>query len=88
MENNFCKKYLNENYIKLDNRLLKNFYLNKGFYDVTINSSFAKLFDDESFELIFNIDAKKKFFFDNLELVLPNDFDNNNFKSLKKYSLT
>ena len=78
------KKYLNENYIKLDNRLLKNFYLNKGFYDVTINSSFAKLFDDESFELIFNIDAKKKFFFDNLELVLPNDFDNNNFKSLKK----
>ena len=29
--------------IEFDKRLLKNFYLNKGFYDVKINSSFAKL---------------------------------------------
>ena len=33
------KKYLNESMIKFDERLLKNFYLNKGYYDVVINSS-------------------------------------------------
>ena len=67
------KKYLNENLINLDKRLLRNFYLNKGYYDVVINSTFAKLVDDESFELIFNIDAKNKFFFDELKITLPND---------------
>ena len=76
------KKYLNENIINFDKRLLRNFYLNKGYYDVVINSSFAKLVDEESFELIFNIDAKKKFFFDELKILLPNDFDSLNFQSL------
>jgi len=76
------KKYLNENFINFDKRLLKNFYLNKGFYDVVISSSFAKLLDDQSFELIFNIDAKDKFFFNDLKIELPNDFDKTNFDSL------
>ena len=49
------RKYLNEQTIKFDTRLLKNFYLNKGFYDVEINSSFAKLLNNQEFELIFNI---------------------------------
>ena len=77
------KKFLNENLINFDKRLLRNFYLNKGYYDVIVNSSFAKLVDEESFELIFNIDAKEKFFFNNLEIELPNDFDNTNFENLK-----
>ncbi len=77
------KKYLNENFINFDKRLLRNYYLNKGYYDVVISSSFAKLLDDESFELIYNINAKEKFFFDNLKIELPNDFDDTNFKSLK-----
>jgi len=42
------KKYLNENVIKFDKRLLKNFYLNKGYYDVEVNSSFAKLLNDDN----------------------------------------
>ena len=37
------KKYLNEAMINYDKRLLKNFYLNKGFYNVVINSSYAKI---------------------------------------------
>ena len=37
------KKFLNEDLIKIDLRLLKNFYLNKGYYNVEINSSFAKI---------------------------------------------
>ena len=36
------KKFLNEEIIKIDKRLLKNFYLNKRFYNVKINTSFAK----------------------------------------------
>ena len=77
------KKYLNQSLIDFDKQLLKNFYLNKGFYDVEINSSFARLVDDENFELIFNIDAKKKLYFDSLSLTLPENFDENNFIDLK-----
>ncbi len=76
------KKYLNENFIKFDERLLKNFYLNKGYYNVSINSSFAKKFDDGSFELIFNIDAKNKVNFGELKLELPDDYDVQNFTKI------
>ena len=57
--------------------MLKNFYLNKGYFDVEINSSFAKLIESNEFELIFNIEANEKFFFDNLTLDLPTDFEEN-----------
>ena len=78
------KKYLNENVIKLDERLLNNYYLNNGYYNVIVNSSFAKLIGDNEFELIFNINARSKFFFGDLKLDLPNDFDTDNFKDLNK----
>ena len=73
------KKYLNENLIKFDVQLLKNFYLNKGYYNVVINSSFAKKFEEDTFELIFNINANEKIKFGKLELELPADYDKNNF---------
>ena len=50
--NLYLKKFLNENITELDKRLLKNFYLNKGYHDVKINSSFAKMINDYEFELI------------------------------------
>ena len=75
------KKYLNETTILFDERLLKNFYLNKGFKDVQINSSFAKLVNDNEFELIFNIQSNNKIF-NNLSLTVPNDFDRQNFSEL------
>ena len=78
------KKFLNESLIELDLRLLKNFYLNKGYYNVQIDSSFAKLIGSNSFELIFNINSNEKIYFDNLELNLPKDFNTSNFKDLKK----
>jgi len=77
------KKYLNESLISLDNRLLKNFYLNNGYYNVEINSSFAKLLKDNEFELIYNINAKEKVFFNELSILLPNDFNKNNFLLLE-----
>ena len=76
------RKFLNEEIINLDKRLLKNFYLNKGYYNVKINSSFAKLINENEFELIFNIDAKEKVYFGNLKLNLPNDFDKKNFERI------
>ena len=76
------KKYLNENLISFDTRLLRNFYLNKGYYDVDIKSSYAKLINNDEFEVIFNIDAKNKFYFDNLNLDLPIDFEISNFEKL------
>ena len=53
-------------------------------YNVIVNSSFAKLIGDNEFELIFNINARSKFFFGDLKLDLPNDFDTDNFKDLNK----
>ena len=78
------RKYLNQNLVNFDTRLLKNFYKNNGYYNAEINSSFAKLLNDNDFELIFNIDAKSKIYFGNLELNLPIDFDENNFVDIKK----
>ena len=79
------KKYLNESMIKYDERLLKNYYLNKGYYNVVINSSFAKMTDNESFELIFNIDANSKLFFGNLQIDLPSDFSKSNYEEVEKF---
>ena len=78
------KKYLNENLNKLDLRLLKNYYLNKGYYNIKINSSYAKMIDKNEFELIFNINANDKVYFDNLALDLPIEFDKSNFINLER----
>ena len=76
------KKFLNENLIQIDKRLLKNFYLNKGYYNVEINSSFAKLIDNDEFELVYNIDPKQKIYFEDLKIILPDDINNSNYQSL------
>tara|TARA_B100000787_G_scaffold162220_1_gene142714 strand:+ start:4746 stop:6989 length:2244 start_codon:yes stop_codon:yes gene_type:complete len=77
------KKFLNQDLISLDKRLLKNFYLNKGYYNVIINSSFAKLINNDEFELVFNIDAKNKTYFGDVSLIIPNDYNFTNFEKLK-----
>ena len=81
--NLFRKKYLNENLIKLDNRLLKSFYLNNGFYDVRINSSFAKMISNNEFELVFNIIPGELYYFNDLSLILPNDYNKENFEKIE-----
>jgi outer membrane protein insertion porin family len=81
------RKYLNENIIKFDERLLRNYYLNNGYYNVKINSSFAKLVNENEFEVIFNIDSKQKIFFGDIKLDLPLGFNENNFSKLNKLFL-
>ncbi len=89
------KKYLDVDRIELDKRLLKNFYLNKGYYNVQIESSSA-VFNNNFFELIYNINSGEKYFIKNVKLDIPIDYDTKDFtevtKSIeklknKKYSL-
>ena len=79
------RKFLNEQIIELDKRLLKNFYLNNGFYNAKINTSFAKIVQNNSFELIFNVQANKKYFFNDLSLKISDDYSKDNFSKI--YSL-
>tara|TARA_B100002019_G_scaffold251389_1_gene231741 strand:- start:1506 stop:3734 length:2229 start_codon:yes stop_codon:yes gene_type:complete len=89
------KKYLNPDQINLDQRLLENFYLNKGFYNVQIKNSSA-IFNDNHFNLVYNINAGNIYKIRDTKLNLPDDFDKKDFieverilKDLKgeKYSL-
>ena len=78
------KVYLNQSLINLDKRLLENYYKNNGYYNVKVLNSFAELNNEGSFKLIFNINAGKKYFFNNLSLELPQDYKDNDFKKIKK----
>ena len=77
------KKYLQEQLTEIDKRLLKNFYLNKGFYNVKINTSFAKLIKEDEFEIIFNVDIGKKIHFNEMKIVFPDNFTKDNYKDLE-----
>ena len=77
------KKYLNEDLVKYDKKLLNNFYKNKGFYDVVIESSFANYVGNDEFEIIYNISSGKKFYFNEFNLNLPVDYNVDNFNRLK-----
>jgi len=78
------KKYLNENLINYDKRLLNNFYKNKGYFNVIINSSFANYLGNNEFEIVYNISSGEKFYFNEFNLNLPIDYDRVNFKNLDK----
>ena len=77
------KKYLNPNQIDLDLRLLERFYLNKGFYNVQIENSSA-IFNDNHFNLIYNINSGNIYTIRNTKLILPDDFDEKDFKETEK----
>ena len=78
------KKYLNENLINYDKRLLYNFYKNKGFYNINIESSFANYLGNNEFEILYNVSSGKKFYFNEFNLNLPIDYEVDNFNQLNK----
>ena len=89
-------KYLNYDQIELDKRLLANFYKNNGYYNVKISNSFVEFKNNNSFKLIYNIDAGEIFKFKNVSLDLSNEYEkkyftkiNNTINKLKnkEYSL-
>ena len=78
------KKYLDENRIQLDIRLLKNYYINKGYYNVLIENSSAKFLDNNTFDLNFTITAGNKFSFNEAKLILPTDYNPKNFEKVNE----
>ena len=61
-------KYLNSNRINIDEARLKNYYKNRGFFNVRIKSTTAIINENNQFELIFNINSGEKFFFNNIKI--------------------
>ena len=55
------KKYLNEQTVELDRRLLLNYFRNKGFYNAVVLSSNATFGDDNYFLLTYNIESGKRY---------------------------
>ncbi len=91
------KVYLNQSTINLDKRLLENFYRNLGYYKVKVLNSFAQFNNDGNFELTYNIDSGRKFYFNELKLNLPQDYNKSDFNEVenifkklknKEYSLS
>ena len=88
-------KYLNERKIKNDEALLREYYQQKGYFNVNIKSSYAKNINSQYFQLIYNIDAGQKYFFNDISMKISENFNKDNFikinqkfkkLKLKKYS--
>ena len=74
--------YLDENRIELDNRLILNYYKNNGYYFAKVENSFVEFINDGTFKLIFNINAGKKYFFNDFNLVMPDSYDRDKFLTI------
>ena len=77
-------KYLDVKRIELDKRLLTNYYKNKGFYNVRVESTFAKIYNNENFSLNFKINSGEKFFFNEIKFDIPDDYSSENFDIFTK----
>ena len=78
------RRFLNPENIQLDKRLLKNYYLNKGHYKVSIVDSLVEFTDNYNFKLVYNIDAGPKFTISKSELLLPVDYNIADFNKVSK----
>ena len=78
------KVYLNQLTIDLDKRLLENYYRNLGYHKVKVLNSFAEFNEKGYFKLIFNIESGNQYFFNNLSLNLPQDYQKSDFAKIEK----
>jgi outer membrane protein insertion porin family len=74
--------YLNESRIDLDKRLITNYYKNLGFYNVEVKNVFAELDKLGDFNLVYNINAGDIFYFNDLKINLPEDYDISDFNKI------
>ena len=77
-------KFLDKNRISADLARLNNFYKNRGYYNAKIKSTTGIITEDKQFELIFNINAGEKFFFDNLEIANTTNYSIDSLKKFQK----
>ena len=78
------KKYLNQERIKLDTRLLENFYKGKGYYQVKVLATNVLYEEGEGFLLTYNIDSGKRFRFENVSLKISESLDKSSFIEITK----
>ena len=76
--------YLNQARVDLDKRLLKNYYKNKGYYEVDITSSNIEYSEGDGFILTYSINAGKKYKFKKIYADVAKELDANAFSSLEK----
>ncbi len=79
--------YLNQSRINLDKRLIKNYYKNLGYYNVEVLSSFAEFNKNGNFNLVFNINAGDLYYFNDLKLDLPVDYNVLDFDKINEFFL-
>ena len=76
--------YLNKERIELDKRLLKNYYRNKGYYEVDVKSTNVEYAEGKGFVLTFNINAGKRYRFNKIFANVSETLDQEAFLSLEK----
>ena len=75
--------YLSKGRIELDKRLLKNYYRNKGYYEVNIKSTNIEYAEGEGFVLTYNINAGNRYKFKKVFANVSETLDKNAFLSLE-----
>ena len=70
--------------INLDVTRLINFYKNNGYFKVNVKSATTIINEDNQFELIFNIEAGEKYFFNNIQIINNEIFSDDEKKAFKK----
>ena len=76
--------YLSKERIELDKRLLKNYYRNKGYYEVDIKSTNVDYADGEGFVLTYNINSGTRYKFTKIFADVAPGLDSEAFESLGK----
>ena len=67
--------------------MLENYFKDNGYFNVKVENSFVEFDKNSNFNLIFNINFGKKYFFNEFKLNLPTNYDEKLFKSIvKKFS--
>ncbi len=77
-------KFLDSNRIDADIVRLKKYYQNQGYYNVKIKSSSAIINEQNQFEIIFNIDAGNKYYFNDISISKNLNFDTDRFNEFEK----
>ena len=72
-----------ENLINLDKRLLTNYYKSLGYYDVEISSNSAIINDEGNVDLIYSIEAGKRYVIKKISTNIDQVFDKNIFFDLE-----
>jgi len=75
--------YLSKERIELDKRLLKNYYRNKGYYEVDVNSTNVEYSEGEGFVLTYNINAGKRYKFKKIFANVSDTLEKKAFHSLE-----